>query len=520
MISKQRSSSLENCSVAFVKESTTYCPTPPYDPSERFPEWADHRLSTSDNPAYRGVRSLFIALGLDRDRSGTCEWNPLGDLIRPGDSVILKPNFVSHFNLGEAQGQTDTDSLVTHGSVIRVVLDYVGKALNGKGHVTLFDCPVQSADWDELLRITGLPQTAEHFRSRFPGVHLAIKDRRMAVALVKRVGGKRVITSRVERTVKPEDYVEVDLKQDSLLLPQMGPGVDFGVTEYPRHRMRCTHTKETNKYMFPTEVLRADVVINLPKLKTHCKGGITCALKNLVGINGHKDYLPHFRFGAPKHGGDEYPDGNWYWHFYWWLKHLAWERDRGNVKFFLNSLAYAMRPTFPYLVGVPHFANALGGGSWCGNDTLWRMVLDINRAFFFWDEARRAIVPGSGNRRYLAIVDGIVGGEAEGPLSPTPKEAGFLLAGSNPVAIDVVAATLMGFDFRKIPQLANAFATTNCRLPLVTFDPSVIRVVQESQASMSVEELANSSLCAASFRRADSASRCTAETNRQSPPDG
>ena len=53
--------------------------------------------------------------------------------------------------------------------------------------------------------------------------------------------------------------------------------------------------------------LEADVIINLPKLKTHQKAGITCALKNLIGINGNKEYLPHHRIGGFELGGDCYP---------------------------------------------------------------------------------------------------------------------------------------------------------------------------------------------------------------------
>jgi len=33
-------------------------------------------------------------------------------------------------------------------------------------------------------------------------------------------------------------------------------------------------------------------------LKLHRKAGITCALKNLIGINGNKEYLPHHRLGG------------------------------------------------------------------------------------------------------------------------------------------------------------------------------------------------------------------------------
>ena len=52
----------------------------------------------------------------------------------------------------------------------------------------------------------------------------------------------------------------------------------------------------------------ADVVISLPKMKTHKKTGVTLSIKNFVGITADKNYLPHHTWGSPKHGGDDYPD--------------------------------------------------------------------------------------------------------------------------------------------------------------------------------------------------------------------
>ena len=56
--------------------------------------------------------------------------------------------------------------------------------------------------------------------------------------------------------------------------------------------------------------MAGDLVVNLPKLKTHKKACVTGALKNLVGINGNKDYLPHHRLGGSRTGGDCYAGGN------------------------------------------------------------------------------------------------------------------------------------------------------------------------------------------------------------------
>ncbi len=55
-------------------------------------------------------------------------------------------------------------------------------------------------------------------------------------------------------------------------------------------------------------------------------------------------------------------------------------------------------------------------------------------------------------RRVLCIVDGIVGGEGDGPILPDEKRAGCLVGGENPLAVDLVCARLMGFDPAKIPQ--------------------------------------------------------------------
>lgn len=59
--------------------------------------------------------------------------------------------------------------------------------------------------------------------------------------------------------------------------------------------------------------------------------------------------------------------------------------------------------------------------------------------------------------RYLAVVDGIIGGEGNGPMSPDPRACGVIIGGTHPLAVDCVAATLMGFEWRKIRMLSNAF---------------------------------------------------------------
>lgn len=156
-----------------------------------------------------------------------------------------------------------------------------------------------------------------------------------------------------------------------------GRKCSFDVANYPMHRITWAHTLGRNVYLYPREVLEANVFINLPKVKTHMKAGITCALKNLIGTIGMKDYLPHFRFGSPKKGGDEYPNGNWLWDLKWWFAHKKWERDGGPVKFVLwaaeRICGFGLRALYRY----PRDYHSIAAGGWFGNDTLWCTILDV-----------------------------------------------------------------------------------------------------------------------------------------------
>jgi len=99
-------------------------------------------------------------------------------------------------------------------------------------------------------------------------------------------------------------------------------------------------------------------------------------------------------------------------------------------------------------------------------------VLDLNKCLFFFN--------GTGERRtrplrYLVVVDGIVAGEGNGPMAPDPKPCGLILAGTHPVSVDCVAATVMGFDWAKIPLLRHAFEME--KLGFVPFLAREIEVV-------------------------------------------
>lgn len=117
------------------------------------------------------------------------------------------------------------------------------------------------------------------------------------------------------------------------------------------------------------EYLAADLVINLPKLKTHEMMTLTCGVKNLYGSV----------VGAAKAG-----------------LHLTAGRSRELFAGLLLEIAQA-RPVA------------------------------------------------------LTIVDGICAMEGDGPSSGNPRQLGWLLAGANPVAVDLVAGRLVGIPSELLP---------------------------------------------------------------------
>lgn len=119
-------------------------------------------------------------------------------------------------------------------------------------------------------------------------------------------------------------------------------------------------------------VLEAEVLLNLPKWKTHVQVGLTGAVKNLFGcVPGPRKALQHIAYG---------------------------HREREFVAM-LVGLAAFLRPS-------------------------------------------------------LTVVDGIVAMEGDGPGGGAPKPVGFLFSGKDPISLDRVLATLMGFPDLGLFQVA------------------------------------------------------------------
>jgi uncharacterized protein (DUF362 family) len=170
-------------------------------------------------------------------------------------------------------------------------------------------------------------------------------------------------------------------RDSDLVLEQSGLGpmleedrlefVDLNCDDVYASRNRLGFTRLRQLFL-PATLRRADLIVSLPKLKTHHLVGITCSMKNLFGV------MPGTCYGWPK-----------------------------------NVL---------HREGIP------------------RSILDINAA----------VAP------HLAIVDGIVGMEGDGPIMGTPRAAGVLVMGTNLPAVDATSARLMEIDPGRVAYLAAA----------------------------------------------------------------
>ena len=135
----------------------------PFHPDKIYPELENLEYIHIDpsNRIYAMVRQLLIDLKLDEEKIGTKEWNPLSALIQQGEKVVIKPNLVLHHN----KGNKNINPVVTHASIIRVIVDYVYIALKGTGKIIIGDAPHGDANFKIIVEQNGLKELVEWYKS-------------------------------------------------------------------------------------------------------------------------------------------------------------------------------------------------------------------------------------------------------------------------------------------------------------------------------------------------------------------
>jgi uncharacterized protein (DUF362 family) len=437
--------------VAHGRTTSTYNRQPPFHPDEHFPELPFADVSNQPNPPYALLRELFLNLGFDRAKHGSKHWNPLGHLIHPGQTVLLKPNFVQSVNTSG----DDLFAVVTHPSILRALVDYAYLALRGQGRIIIADAPEMGCQWDDLMRAQRVDAIQSWYQERFKFTvecydlrNFAMRDPRQPV----------YASNRVARPGDPSGHTIINLGCRSAFhgLPSENYyGADYDRTETIRH-----HHDDVHEYSIANTFLHADVVLSVPKMKVHKKVGVTLNLKGLVGANTNKNYLIHYRLGPPSRRGDQLPDGlpandRLRIRIQRWLYDRALARQsRAGDAIYAAARGFYRRVIKPFRPASQE-SQLMDGGNWHGNDSAWRMTADLAKILFFAN--RKGEIQTTPQRQVMCVVDGIIAGEKQGPLAPTAKPCGCLVAGQHPFAVDMVTARLMGFDPRKIRQFDLAF---------------------------------------------------------------
>ncbi|MEA2626373.1 MAG: hypothetical protein QOD06_2418 [Candidatus Binatota bacterium] len=390
-----------------------------------------------------------------------------GPLARPRRDalVVVKPNWIqqSHEDAAEVW-----EPIITHPTIVLSTVDALAEAMGGIGTIVVCDAPHTYASFADIVARGGFAARLAELRRKWPQLGVECVDVRREVWTMH----EGIIASRVRNADDPRGYVRLDLATDSLFFGRGSEGRYYGA-DYDQAGVNRHHRGRVHEYLISGTAMKCDLFVNLPKLKTHKKTGVTCALKNLVGINGDKNWLPHHTEGNPANGGDEFPEIDWR------------SRVEARAKRLAHRFALRAGPAGTWILGkgrrvgtamLGDSDSVVRNGNWHGNDTCWRMALDLNRALLYGD-ATGSWRERGGRKPYLAIVDGIVGGEGNGPLSADAVASGVLIAGTDPAAVDATACRLMGFDPSELRIVARAF--DEHRWPIATGSLADVRVDDE-----------------------------------------
>lgn len=452
-----------NIAVSFLN-SKEYPSEIPFDPPEYFPEYWGKSINPL-NQIYARIRDMLYRLGLDVENYNTQNWNPLKDIVKPGMTVFLKPNLVRHNHLKKK----DIFSVIIHASVLRPIMDYVAIALKNKGRIIIGESQAIFGQFDKAIEISRIKALYEWYRRQVP-FPIECVDLRLNRAVRTWLYGK---WGRVPVEEDQRGYQAIDFGNDSCFKDIDSRKLRIGIASY--RNMLKYHSNGRHEYIFPNSFLKSDVVINVSKLKTHRRTGVTLALKNAMGIPAMKDCLPHYLVGSKEEGGDNYIHSSIRKKICTRLHDEIQSNPLTIVKFFCAVIRRILWNTSKILP----FKDEVYEAMWLGNDTLWRTIIDLNRIAYYADKQGK--IQEKPQRNSFCIIDGIVSGDKNGPVSPDAVYPGVLLAGFNPVAVDTCAATLMGFDINKIPMIKKALETRNEHHPLFWGNEEGIRITDSGK---------------------------------------
>ena len=171
-------------------------------------------------------------------------------------------------------------------------------------------------------------------------------------------------------------------------------------------------------------IAEAPCRVSLALAKTHVTAMLTLSLKNMLSsIHPDDRVMMHGHAG----GGNGYR--GW--------RRLAVEFLKGD-----NRLVNVLTRSLGRVKNARNHLKA-----WAGLDTFEALTMS-ELGFLRSVEAmnRNLVALARRTRPHLSVVDGFVAMHREGPRHGTPYPLGTVIAGTDPVAVDAVAAAVMGFD--------------------------------------------------------------------------
>lgn len=417
-----------------------------FSPSEKYEEYPFdlNTISKPKNGVYELVRKCIYLTGYDKEHYGMKCWNPFGKFISPGDTVLIKPNWVEDKNKNN-KIENGLDCLVTNPGVVRVIIDYTFIALGGCGRIILGDAPMQGCDLEKMFLSAGYDQLFKFYQNQ--NVKIDIYDLRK-YRTIELSGG---VISKVVSQNEKENSCLIDLGKKSFHTNKDKDNPHYKVSDYEQKETESYHHSGQHSYEINKIPLEANVIINMPKPKTHRLAGMTGAMKNIVGITYEKSCLPHRIEGDKLHGGDAYLKKS-----VWkeWMSSFDEKRTIcSNQRKYHKARFYNYMLKICYIIGSVTSNDTYRIGSWYGNDTIWRTVADLNQILLFADE--KGIMHNAVQRKIITIADMIICGEKEGPIAPSPKKLGMIMISDNPLLFDRITCEIMGFDINKLPIFKN-----------------------------------------------------------------
>ena len=388
--------------------------------------------------------------------------------IQPGEHVVIKPNWVKEHDTRRPDDESSWLTIITHPAVVREVARWAARQLQGRGRVTLCDAPQSDSSFDTIRRLCGLDALMQALRAEFPTIDFVLFDMRCEEWTIS----DGVTIAKRELPSDPAGAVDIHLDEKSQFFGFKGLGRLYGAS-YDFATTNRQHTDPYHEYRICKTPMAADVLINVPKLKTHKKVGLTVALKNLVGTTPRTNWLPRHTEGTPAEGGDQFAESSAKRALEGTLMRTAKKILFG--RHFLSRLFVPLKKLGRLFFGDTQ--EVVRSGNWHGNDTAWRMIVDLHKCFFYFDGDGK---PRTRPLRYLTIVDGLIAGDGDGPMSCDPVPCGVILAGTHPVAVDCASARLMGFDWKQTRMLKGAFEVKE--LPITGFRPEDVLVKSDKPA--------------------------------------